>query len=342
MAVFHRKNFLAIYAALVLPLLLSGCGAGGTASTATQPDRLLSAGTTAVAADYLQPVQQIYVAYFGRPADAGGLASFEAQLAAAGAPNEIQKLTGAYNNNPAIRALVDSFAVSDESKALYSGDTRAFVTAIYNNVLNRAPDAGGLNYWIDAIDHQGLNRANASLAIMAGALVNTTAQGQADAHVVSNKITIASSFTATVPPSTYRGNTAAALARTMLTLIDQNTTLATFQSTLASTIKAIADALPSIYAGNYNGSYDGSDSGAFTFTVSNTGVISGSGKSSVFGTILIITGTLGTGSASPLPLQGTIGPFGFTGTIDAATGKVVGQYTGSGVFGHIVAQRATP
>lgn len=130
-------------------------------------------------------MQQICVACFGRAADAGGLASFEAQLAAAGAPNDIQKLTGAYNNNPAIRSLVDSFAVSDESKALYNGDTRPFVTAIYNNVLNRAPDAGGISYWIDAIGHQGLNRANASLAIMAGALLNTTAQGQADAHVAT-------------------------------------------------------------------------------------------------------------------------------------------------------------
>ncbi|MDL2357432.1 MAG: DUF4214 domain-containing protein [Pseudomonadota bacterium] len=341
MPLFPHTHLRARCATLLVALALSGCGAGDTAGTASQPDRLLSAGTTAVAADYLQPVQQIYVAYFGRPADAGGLASFEAQLAAAGAPNDIQKLTGAYNANPAIRALVDSFAVSDESKALYAGDTRAFVTAIYTNVLNRAPDVAGLNYWIDAIDHQGLNRANASLAIMAGALLNTTTQGQADAHVVSNKITIANSFTTTVPSSTYRGNTAAALARAMLTLIDQNTTLATFQGTITSTIKAIADALPSIYAGNYNGSYDGSDSGAFTFTVSNTGVISGTGKSSVYDTLLIITGTLGTSSASPLPLQGTIGQFGFTGTIDA-TGKMLGQYTGSGVFGHIVAQRATP
>jgi hypothetical protein len=321
--------------------MLSACGGAGTGNTDTGSERLLTAGTTVVAADYRQSVQQLYVAYFGRPADAGGQASFEAQLAAAAAPTDIQKLTGAYDNSPAIRSLVNSFAVSDESKALYSGDTRSFVTAIYTNVLNRAPDAQGLDFWADAIDNHGLNRANASLAILAGALVNTTAQGQTDARVINNKITVANGFTVAVPTSTYRGNTAAALARTMLALIDQNTTLQAFQSTITSTIKAIADAAPSAYAGNYAGSYNGSDSGTFTFTVATNGVINGSGRSSVFGTLLIITGTLGSSSSSPLPLQGVIGPFDFSGTIDAS-GKVVGHYSGSGVAGNITAQRTTP
>jgi hypothetical protein len=341
MTLVHRKRLSAACTAVIFPLLLIACG-GGTSNADSRSERLFTAGTTAVAADYLQPVQQLYVAYFGRPADAGGLASFEAQLAAAGAPNDIQKLTKAYDTSPAIRALVDSFAVSDESKALYKGDTRSFVTAIYINVLNRAPDAEGLNFWVDAIDNHGLNRANASLAIMAGALVNATAQGQADARLVNNKITVATSFTAAVPTSTYRGNTAAGLARAMLALIDQNTTPQAFQATITSTIKAIADAAPSIYAGTYNGSYNGSDSGSFTFTVASNGAISGSGKSSLSGTILVISGTLGNASISPVLVQGAIGSFPFTATIDAASGKVVGQYSGSGFSGNITAQRSLP
>ena len=337
----YCKRLSVTCAALVIPLFLSACGAG-TSSTDSQPTRLLTSITPIVPADYLQPVQQLYVAYFGRPADAGGLASFEAQLAAAGAPTDIQKLTQSYDTSPAIRSLVDSFAVSDESKALYKGDTRSFVTAIYINLLNRAPDTEGLNFWVDAIDNRGLNRANASLAILAGALLNKTTQGLTDAKVVNNKIMVAISFTSAVPTSTYRGDTAAALARAMLALIDQNTTLPAFQATIASTIKSIADAAPSIYAGTYNGSYDGSDSGSFTFTVASNGAIGGSGKSSVFGTILLISGTLGNTSISPVQVQGAIGSFPFTATIDAATGKVAGQYSGAGVSGNITAQRSTP
>jgi hypothetical protein len=341
MTLISCKRLAAAVAALVFPLLLIACGAG-TTSADSQPTRLLTSITPVVAADYQQPVQQLYVAYFGRPADAGGLANFEARLAQAGAPADIQKLTQFYNTSPAISSLVNSFAVSDESKALYSGDTRSFVTAIYTNVLNRAPDASGLNFWVDNIDNRGLNRANASLAILAGALLNTSTQGLADARVVNNKITVAINFTAAVPTSTYRGNTAAGLARAMLALIDQNTTLPTFQATITSTIKAIADAAPSIYAGTYNGSYDGSDSGSFTFTVASNGAISGSGKSNVFGTILVISGTLGNASISPVLVQGAIGSFPFTASIDANSGKVVGQYSGSGASGNIIAQRSTP
>ena len=336
-----RKGRIAACAALVLTLLLAACGGGGdSAAPASAPVRLLSTGTTSVAADYRNAVQQIYVAYFGRPADAGGLASFQAQLAAAGAPLDLQQLSAAYTASPVIRALVDSFAVSDESKALYGGDTRTFVTAIYTNVLNRAPDQEGLNFWVDAIDKQGLNRANASLSIMAGALVNNTTQGQADGRVINNKVAIASSFTVTVPATSYRGDVAAAMARTMLARIDQNTTLQNFQATIDSTIRSMTDAAPSIYAGTYNGTYNGSDSGTFTFTVAANGAMSGSGKSSVFGNTLVITGTLGNASTSPLPVTGFIGPFTFTATIDAATGKVLGQYSGDGVSGSITAQRA--
>lgn len=335
-----RKGRIAACATLAITLLLAACGGGGgDTGPASGPTRLL-AGTTAVAADYRNSVQQIYVAYFGRPADAGGLASFQSQLAAAGAPVDLQQLSAAYKTSAVIRALVDSFAVSDESKALYSGDTRTFVTAIYTNVLNRAPDQGGLDFWVDAIDNQGLNRANASLSIMAGALVNSTTQGQADGRVITNKVAIASSFTVAVPDTAYRGDAAAAKARAMLALINESTTLQAFQATLDSTVKSMADAAPSIYAGTYNGTYNGSDSGSFSFTVAPNGTMSGSGLSSIYGTQLVITGTLGTASTSPLPVTGFIGPFSFTATIDAATGKVVGQYSGNGVSGNITAQRA--
>jgi hypothetical protein len=325
----------------LLACALSACGGGDATSAAAKSDRTL-ASTTVVQADYSTPVQQLYVAYFGRPADGGGLANFEARLAALGAPTDIQALDSAYHNSPQIQSLVDSFGISDESKALYSGDTTAFVNAIYTNVLNRAPDDDGRNYWVNAIDHNGLQRGNAALSIMAGALANKTAQGLVDAAVINNKIAVAGTFTSAIPLDTYSGNAAAALARSMLNSITGSTNLAAFQSTITSTIQAIAAGVKqSIYAGAYSGTYGGYDSGSFTFRVGTDGSISGSGQSNGLGSTLIIAGTLGTNNSSPLPLQGTIGPFTFTATIDAS-GTLVGNWGGSGVGGFLNAQRVGP
>jgi hypothetical protein len=335
-----QKIFGALCAGL-MALALTACGGGG-ADSAPKSERLLAGSTAVVPADYPTAVQQLYVAYFGRPADGGGLSNFVAQLNALGAPSDIQALTQAYYDNASVRALVDSFGASDESKALYSGDTTSFVNAIYANLLNRTPDDEGRNFWVNAIDHNGLQRGNAALTIMAGALVNTTAQGQLDAIAINNKISVATSFTTAVSLDTYRGNDAAALARSMLSSVNSTTNITAFQTTVASTIQAIATAAnQSLYAGKYSGSYSGYDSGSFTFTVASDGSISGNGLSNGYGTVLVITGTLGLNNSAPLPLQGTIGPFTFTATLDAS-GKLTGSWSGNGISGSLSAQRTGP
>lgn len=49
-------------------------------------------------------------------------------------------------------AIASAFATSAEFAHLYSGDRSAIVTALYRNVLDREPDAGGLAYWLGS-DH---------------------------------------------------------------------------------------------------------------------------------------------------------------------------------------------
>ena len=175
------------------------------------------------AADYTSLVQSIYVSYFGRPADTFGLANFAAQLDALKAPTTARGLTDAYKTNAALRSLIDSFGTSAESTSLYgssAADTVAFVSAIYTNLLNRAPDFEGLVFWTNAINSGSLTRANASLAIMAGATDNTSAQGLLDAKVVATKVAVATTFTAHIDTgaelAAYSGNAAAAAARGML------------------------------------------------------------------------------------------------------------------------------
>ncbi len=199
------------------------------------------------AADYTSLVQSIYISYFGRPADTFGLANFSAQLDALKAPTTVNGLTAAYKTNAGVKTLVDSFGSSAESIALYGNDTVAFVSAIYNNVLNRAPDFDGLVFWVNAINSGSLTKANASLAIMAGAINNTSAQGQIDAAVLANKVVIATNFTAAIDTgaelNAYNGNAAAAVAREMLKSVTATTTPAAFQPTVEATIVALVDAL---------------------------------------------------------------------------------------------------
>ncbi|HEX7645548.1 MAG TPA: DUF4214 domain-containing protein [Burkholderiaceae bacterium] len=189
-------------------------------------------------------MQQLYVAYFGRPADPAGLANFESALAAAGAPSDIQGLAAAYAANPSVKSLIDSFGTSKESQTLYgSGSTQDFVTAVFQNVLGRAPLSAGLSYWSNAIDSGSLSKGDAALAIMDGALTNSSAQGKTDAQLVNNRLAVAASFTDQVASQEainfYSGAAAASAARGMLSKVDSNTDISVFAVTVSSTVAAL-------------------------------------------------------------------------------------------------------
>ncbi len=232
----------------LIALTLAGCGGG---SPGDQAGTTLKGQTTTLAqavtvSDYQPIVQQLYVAYFGRPADPGGLTNFATQLNTSAASTDIQALNASYSSNSTIQALVNGFGNSDESKSLYPGDTTSFITAIYWNVLNRAPDPDGLNFWVNAVDKNGLTRANASFSIMAGALANTTTQGQLDAMLINKRIQAASSFTAALSTTAllnaYKGNTAAAIARDMLVGVNASSDAASIQAAVNQAIALLLQA----------------------------------------------------------------------------------------------------
>lgn len=227
-------------------------GAGGYVVTAKNGldgrDTLLTIETlkfsdASMSVAYDDVVQALYVAYFGRAADTGGLANFQSQLAALNAPRDFASVSAAYSTNASIRVLIDSFGNSAESAALYSGTTTAFVTAIYRNIFNREPDAEGLAFWVEAINGTGLSKANASLSIMAAALSNTSAQGMLDGALVTNKTTIASDFAFAIDTAAefegYKGEGAAAAVRSMLASVTAATDVAAFQATIKSVLDSL-------------------------------------------------------------------------------------------------------
>jgi len=231
---------------LAVSSLASACG-GDTSNSQTTLMASTSASSQVQAADYAVVVQQLYIAYFGRPADPAGLTNFENALLTANAPTNFQAFNATYATSPAIKALIDSFGTSAESARLYgTGTTADFVGAIYQNVLGRAPFAAGSTYWTIAIDSGALTKGNAALSIMAGALANTTAQGLIDAAAVNNKVTVGSNFTTALNTAdqieSYKGQTAAATARTMLSTVSNTTETMAFQTTITAKLAVLAGA----------------------------------------------------------------------------------------------------
>lgn len=198
------------------------------------------------ASSYSALVQELYVAYFGRPADAAGLVNFENALLAASAPTDVASLANAYGTNAAVKNLIDSFGNSAESAKLFGTvdsnltSAEAFVTAVFEHVLNRAPAAAGLQFWANAILTGSLSVGNAALSIAVGAQTNATPQGLLDAQTIANKLTVAAEFTAAVGDSSglneYKGSAAATVARTLLAGVDNATNTSAYAANVQSAV----------------------------------------------------------------------------------------------------------
>lgn len=125
----------------------------------------------------LAAVQQLYVGYLGRAADAEGQKFWADAIA---------------NGTATIASVATGFTLSAEYKAAYAGlDSAALVDKIYNNVLGRAADAEGKAFWVDALA-KGTVAADTLLATM------ITNLGALDQQTINNKVFVAQTYTDTV------------------------------------------------------------------------------------------------------------------------------------------------
>ncbi|MET0268287.1 MAG: S8 family serine peptidase [Duganella sp.] len=223
----------------VARLLNSGVSVTDTRNGITKPRLDLAASLRGLIPDpeYRLVTQQVYLAYFGRAADYNGLASFAAALRNANAPKDVNGLDNAYSTNATVRSLIDSFGNSAESNALYGGNNTAFVTAIYQNLFNRAPDAAGLAFWVNALNNGSLTRGRAALNIMAAST------GNSDGLTVAKKSAVAVNFTKSLDLApeiaAYSGQNAVVKVRAMLAQVSSATDVNAFQSTIDSTISQL-------------------------------------------------------------------------------------------------------
>jgi hypothetical protein len=112
----------------------------GSVTPARMVSDLVNSGE---AASIVEPVNRLYRAYFRRSPDAGGLSHWVGRVRAGARLSDVS----------------NAFAGSPEFAATYGSlSNQAFVDLVYRNVLNRAPDASGLAYWIGQLSAGRLDR----------------------------------------------------------------------------------------------------------------------------------------------------------------------------------------
>lgn len=205
------------------------------------------------AQDYVSVVQQLYISYFGRPADTYGLKNYTERLEALKAPTDFAVLNQMVQADKAgtseLSKLVNSFNTSPEAIALYGNDNSnlgisKFLVAVFENVLGRTPELGpGWDFWFNALASGSLRRADAAMAITEGALSNTTPQGLIDAALVQKKNAVSVAFTNALDTpakiNAYSTQAAIDIAVGLLEGVTATTDVAAYQPNIVAAVDSV-------------------------------------------------------------------------------------------------------
>ncbi|MFC6640139.1 DUF4214 domain-containing protein [Sulfitobacter sp. JBTF-M27] len=165
-------------------------------------------GHTGLDAEAFEDLIGVYIAYFNRAPDAIGLSFWGTEFA----------------NGASLEEIASLFAVQDETAAAYPEtlSNTDFATAVYNNVLGRAADQEGFDFWVGTLDAGTVTRDQFILAVLEGATANPPAgasqdfvdQQQADRAYLETKIDIGAYF------AVHKGMSNAADAAQAMALFD--------------------------------------------------------------------------------------------------------------------------
>ena len=185
-------------------------------------------------------IQQLYVAYFARPADPVGL-NFYIESAAAS--------TAAGTSDATILdSISTTFAASAEYTANFTGMSNAqIVNQVYQNLFSHAADTAGLLYWAGKLTSGALTVSNIVRAISTSAVGASNVDGVAFNSKVSAAVAFTASLTTADQIIGYSGTAAGVLAKAYITSVNSAATLATaiVPATLTSTVTSV------VAAGNY-------------------------------------------------------------------------------------------
>lgn len=175
--------------------------------------------------------QQLYISYYGRPGDAGG----------------IDFWTSKFEESDNVDKVLVDFGESDETKKLLSdmgieaGDFEALVTMLYNQMFNRDPEPEGLAFYVGKLESGEFSVTSAALDIANGATGD-------DRLILDNKIIVADDFTASTVEAgaLYSGDDAIDAGRALLAPVDATDESVT--EGMANT-DVLVDSLPKVIEG---------------------------------------------------------------------------------------------
>jgi len=187
-----------------------------------------------MATTYHNQLQQLYVAYFNRPADPGGLAHYEGVL-------ETAFTNGGATAVTSMMGLISAdFARSAEYRTAYNDATNTgIVTKVYANLFGRVGTANEMKFWIDALNAGKTTIDKVVTDIAAGA--QTT-----DKVAFESKVVFATAFTNAVNTdveiaayaNTAALNAAKALVTGIKTATQATDAVATIDTHVAAVVKA--------------------------------------------------------------------------------------------------------
>jgi CSLREA domain-containing protein len=164
-------------------------------------------------------VMRAYIAYYGRPADSGGLDYWAGRLTKAG---------GTLNE------IMADFGISKEFTDRYGSLTAsALVTSVYRQLFGRNPEQAGLDYWVGELTSGRKTLQNITLEVLFGATGS-------DAAIVSNRLTVAKSFTS--GSTTQSGYLAEADGNAMAAILGSVQDDTTSANAACSSLEAMLDA----------------------------------------------------------------------------------------------------
>ncbi|MBA5606685.1 cellulase family glycosylhydrolase [Duganella sp. FT3S] len=218
------------------------------------PDGSLKTAARVVARQQWYPVvQQLFLAYTGRPADPAALRTLSNVLLEVARDmrsrsqtleRNVAAVNRAYGTEPALRDAIGGLYASREFQTLYQPDQLpAFIRAIYRTALGREPAEAGLAYWREQINYGGLSRQQAPLAILATAHAAPSAQGKTDLATLRKKADVAAYFSASLNTQgridCFSGPGPARAAADLLRHVDAGTDVQRFLPVVDASLSAL-------------------------------------------------------------------------------------------------------